>query len=495
MNLPLLSPGMCVLIIVCACMMLTAAITLYLIRHKFKSPKNRKRSAIFALSVFGLIIAYILFYTVSNMIGRVQVQAQLAKMREQKVLFNQDDVCPQVFDNNQYMADKHAAIPQIPDGNNGARFYKSAFELINGSSSYSSLFDMMVEQPTFDVFNWPEQARNTAQQLLKNQDIELILNLFRQGAEKTYAVYKRNYKGTDTSLPELKIQRPLFRLISIKSSCDGLNGNPEAGYNLLRDGFKMIIQLQTEKIVLSQLVNIACVAVNLDAVNTLLSRYGITSSSARLLLAELEKIDFKQAMMHGIDGEIVMCREDIFEKVNRIDSNISKLDDRVKGNTILYVSWIWPFLYQDYAYYLAKMEIIKGLYGKPYWAEANELKELDRECRHPGYRIITGFLTSSLLPQRTKVARIESDIDAAKLTLALHIYKNEHGAFPDKLEQLAPEIIKAIPVDPISGKPFEYQKTDGKFTLSSVWLKEKEEMQKKQAKQPQSAKRNLAKPK
>jgi hypothetical protein len=81
---------------------------------------------------------------------------------------------------------------------------------------------------------------------------------------------------------------------------------------------------------------------------------------------------------------------------------------------------------------------------------------------------------------RIKTARIESGINVAKLTLALHIYKNQNGAFPDKLEQLAPGILKKIPVDPISGKPFEYRKTGGSFTLSNVWLKEKAEEHKKE---------------
>ncbi|MFA6478598.1 MAG: hypothetical protein WCV67_09795, partial [Victivallaceae bacterium] len=54
---------------------------------------------------------------------------------------------------------------------------------------------------------------------------------------------------------------------------------------------------------------------------------------------------------------------------------------------------------------------------------------------------------------------------------------------PDSLEQLAPGILKAIPVDPVSGKPFEYRKTDGTFKLSGVWLKEKQEQDRKRQEQ------------
>ena len=92
MNLPLLSPGMCVIIVICFCMLIAVAATLYLTRHKFKNPKSRKRRTIFALSIFGLVVAYILFYTTSNFIGRTQVQAKLAEMRERKILFDEKDI-------------------------------------------------------------------------------------------------------------------------------------------------------------------------------------------------------------------------------------------------------------------------------------------------------------------------------------------------------------------------------------------------------------------
>lgn len=480
MNLPLLSPGMCVLIIICACMMLTAAVTLYLIRHKFKSPKNRKRSAIFALSVFGLVIAYILFYTVSNMIGRAQVQAQLAKMREQGIPL-----------------DKELVLPKMPTNasDNGSYFYKAAFELMKGSSSYKTLQDMITAQPSYNVAEWSEQARNSVPRILKNQDIEQILSLFRQGAEKPCAVSRRDFMDNKYNLSELSSMRELFRFVSVISSSNGLNGNLDAGYSLIRDGLKVIKQFENEPFLISQLVNIACMAVNLGDMNALVSRYGISTQAAEQLLSELSKIDFMRGMSTGMNGEIMLSREILkkFMAEYEYKPGSPETYELIPGPKFL--SKVWPFFYQDYACCLAQMSKIRDLNDKPYWAVQNKVKELENEGKHFSYSYMTRDMTIGLIYARTKVANIESEIDAAKLTLALHIYKNEHGAFPDKLEQLAPQILKAIPVDPISGNPFEYQKTNGKFTLSSVWLKEKEERQKKQAKRTQSAKPNSTKPK
>lgn len=469
------SPGIFVVIAICICTAITGAATLYLTRYEFKNPKIRKHLIIFALSLFGLVVVYILFYTISNLAGRAQVQTQLEEMRKRNILLDAKDVCPS---------------PTI-DVDNGAYSYKAAFELMDGSASCNKLFELMAVHPMYDVTQWPEKTMDIARELLRNSDIELILSLFRQAAEKPYVVYKRKYAGYDTLLPELTPQRALFRLISLKSSSDGFGGKPESGYRLLSDGFKTIVQLQNEKILISQLVNIASTSINIEGVNNLLVKHGISAHMARQLLAELGRIDFRQAMRNGLDGQIAMSN-DLFEKLNSGKTNqlIILGNNETLLRNILSVFWLWPFWYQDYAYYLTTMNKLRDLYGKPYWLVADEVDVLKNEnCRLGCKSVMTSYFISSLPDLRTKVANIESEIEAMKLTLALHIYKNQHGAFPDKLEELAPGILKAIPVDPVSGKPFEYRSIGSSFTISSVWLKEKQKTNRKRIEQNNSNKR------
>ena len=52
--------------------------------------------------------------------------------------------------------------------------------------------------------------------------------------------------------------------------------------------------------------------------------------------------------------------------------------------------------------------------------------------------------------------------------LALHAYQDEHGAWPDTLAKLAPEILASIPVDPYSKVPFIYRVEIGAYRLYSV---------------------------
>jgi hypothetical protein len=42
--------------------------------------------------------------------------------------------------------------------------------------------------------------------------------------------------------------------------------------------------------------------------------------------------------------------------------------------------------------------------------------------------------------------------------VALKCYKLEHGDLPDSLEQLVPDYIKTVPLDPFDEKPIRYSK-------------------------------------
>lgn len=48
--------------------------------------------------------------------------------------------------------------------------------------------------------------------------------------------------------------------------------------------------------------------------------------------------------------------------------------------------------------------------------------------------------------------------DAMQLMLALEVYRGRHGAYPESLGELAPDILPSIPLDAVSGTPFGYRR-------------------------------------
>ncbi len=65
------------------------------------------------------------------------------------------------------------------------------------------------------------------------------------------------------------------------------------------------------------------------------------------------------------------------------------------------------------------------------------------------------------------------ELESCRLTLALRVYAETHGHWPDRLEALVPEILEAVPADPFQpGEPPRYAREDGAWLLWSAGFAE-----------------------
>jgi hypothetical protein len=85
------------------------------------------------------------------------------------------------------------------------------------------------------------------------------------------------------------------------------------------------------------------------------------------------------------------------------------------------------------------------------------------------YRAIFGMIAQDTGGAVAKTARAQTILQMAVVACALERYHLRHGAFPEKLDELAPAFLPKPPVDPMTLQPFHYQRTDdGWFQLYSV---------------------------
>ena len=92
------------------------------------------------------------------------------------------------------------------------------------------------------------------------------------------------------------------------------------------------------------------------------------------------------------------------------------------------------------------------------WEALNQEKEPDLSSVNPDFqkihliRIYAKFLCAKNL---------------AETGIALKLYQCLHGTYPEKMNALVPEILKTLPRDPYTGKPFQYRLENGNFSLLS----------------------------
>lgn len=64
-------------------------------------------------------------------------------------------------------------------------------------------------------------------------------------------------------------------------------------------------------------------------------------------------------------------------------------------------------------------------------------------------------------------------LESCRLTLALKLFRDREGRWPDRLDELVPRLLDAVPVDPATGRPFGYSRVGDGWRLTTPgggWL-------------------------
>jgi hypothetical protein len=452
MSLPIFPPFILVPLVVFACCLLSAGIGILLTRAQYKKRKLLKTRIIIALSVVGIITLYFIFYTVSNLIGRNSARAEWENTQKVWGITNLNQLIPK---------------PPKNKSENAVYLYHAAIALLKSAD-----FDMEYYNSIKDVKQhlrypgWENKDKAKLIKLAKNRNLLQALALFQKGASKNTAVNIRNYNGIQTLLPNLSSYRSLFRMAVLESNVLAMEGKHDDAYKILLDGFKFIYQFRNEPTLLDHLVYIACIWIDLQTLNHQVLNSGIDNNNAYKILAVLNKLDFRKATRTGIAGEIMMYR-DFVEKFTKDDPIWPEVFNVKKSFWQTTFVKFYPFFYQGWANYLKLTTTFRKTFDKPFYQCNKELDDFKKELAS-GYKFAKWFMPN-FIAVRTKVANINSDINATKIILALHIYRNDHGQFPENLNLLAPKILEKVDVDPISGKPLNYKKEGNYFKLTGFY--------------------------
>ena len=76
--------------------------------------------------------------------------------------------------------------------------------------------------------------------------------------------------------------------------------------------------------------------------------------------------------------------------------------------------------------------------------------------------------SSLLSPFSEAIDRSDARNRLLMTELAIRAYRLEHGGNPERLEQLVPEYLARVPIDPYSGEPLVYRRRNGEYVLYGV---------------------------
>jgi hypothetical protein len=248
--------------------------------------------------------------------------------------------------------------------------------------------------------------------------------------------------------------RDLAQLLHVRALQHQRRGQSHSALNCYRTILTLSRHLRERGETLSWLTGVALQRVACDGLEQW--AYGVEGQG--LLLQALQEVSEEEPSMPLVS---LVCREYYSIAQRRLSDLAAPYTDRTDNRWTQRLSLLTrlaPWERERERRYLNRVYtgLLEGA-RLPSWEGESAWEGLIRVLPpHPVAR-----LTPSLSLYRSAYCYGLCRLRGLRLQLALAIYQARHGRCPTRLDELAPELLRTIPADPWSGKPFGYRLSKG----------------------------------
>jgi hypothetical protein len=374
------------------------------------------------------------------------------------------------------------APPRVPDRDNAAIVYQQAFEAMGRNEASPSGWQW--EKPWQDAWNEKWAAWQDSEKIgFDLHDPELrrflkrqggTLSLLRQAAAKPGCSFERDYGRPTIAmlLPELGPLRTAAHLLALDALSRASGRDYRGAVDDINAMMLMAEHVGVDALLVSELVALSIEGLAIDTLERVLASGRLTPED--LAAIRISNVSYRAMLKRSFRMEEAF-RLATFDQVGRGEYGVGNFVAPTEYSTKAFCNSPWFAsvyrvfqLADDLAAQARFADILGRAAGLPY-RQAKELEDqFDRELQaHPG-----GILTAVLMPALgctiESAARAEARRGTAGVGLALYAYRARNGRFPDKLDDLAPDFIPAVPRDPFDGQAMKFKRTEQGAVVYSV---------------------------
>jgi hypothetical protein len=372
------------------------------------------------------------------------------------------------------------APPRVPDRDNAAIVYQQAFEAMGRHKASAS----GCREASSGGWEWEKQWADAWDKKWATwqgsekigfdlHDAELrrflkrqggTLSLLRQAAAKPGCSFDRDYgrPSFDMLIPELYPLRTGARLLALDAICRASDKDYRGAMEDVNAMFRMVEHVSSDLPMVSQLVAMAVDGSAIDTLHHVLASGRVPPEDLAAIHLP-DGMSYRTALRRAFRMEEACCLA-LFQQIGEGQIGLMEIIAVPGGYPPANPSPLRPlyrvFLLGDdiaaHTRFAAQMDRAAGLS----YDRAKEVAEqLDRDLvAHPG-----GVLTALLMPAFNAAleaaARAEARRGTARVGLALYAYRARNGRLPEKLDELAPDFMAAVPCDPIDSQPLKFKRT------------------------------------
>ena len=345
--------------------------------------------------------------------------------------------------------------------------------------------------------NYPQATKsgNAAEDILsalKQFDGEME-ELTQAAASRPYSRFPIQYDyepSSDILLPHLGYMKGLCFLFQIRAVSRLEVGQTEGAFRDLKVGFRLSDSIRDEPLLIDHLVRLATYSINLQTLREGLVRHVWNDAQ----LADLEKylgsVDLLAELKHSMRGERAFNVKgiDFIRRQGILANRTGYYVDEIGGaNNRARALTGFPLGFMPSGWLYQNMKNLSSMHQQfsipvvdeqqhrviPEIALAGSQAVEDLRKKFFPHIVFAKMMFPAFALTGMKSGRMQTFVDAARVSCALERYRLLNGNFPEKLDVLAPQFIGKIPTDVIDGAPLRYKRNEanGYILYSIGWNK------------------------
>lgn len=418
-------------------------------------PVPKKRSAVWVFVFVGaLALVFSVFLTWRIVLHR-RVASRIAAVRVEKLPTSGAEVANWV--------------PPVSDADNGAIPIAQAFAMLTNFPDGRSNSIVVTNLVRTNVWS-AETTKLVADFLQMNRP---AFDKLREGLRREQFRYAVDYaEGYAALLPHLAKFRQVAGIMSLEARLAVETGRTNDWPRIVEEQIALAETLNSEPLLISQLIRTACLRMACDVTQRLLPRSPPSAQDCR----KLSQLFWRAAGTNLIPNALIAERAMTLPVFRASIGQIDRMGDQdaISERELLKNKFAFfemaGFFDKDKAFYMDVMEqaIRTAKLGPPgSLALTNEFQAAVETAKEKHY-IMSGMFLPALGKAAIKFASGEAEMRIAATALAIEEFRQTNALIPENLQALAPNFLPEIPEDPFDGKPLRYIREENGFCLYSV---------------------------
>lgn len=367
------------------------------------------------------------------------------------------------------------APPRVPDIDNAAFLYEQAGRIIEtateklprepaengdeGEIAWYKWFDL-IDKDMFDPKD-PELVQFLQQQAG-------TIALIHEATKKPGCYFKHEYHKPSfaESLPEMLSSRHISGLLALDARWKTANGDLHEAMEDVNAMFVLARRLGDEPFEIQMLV---ASSVEWKAIKTLQTI--LASRELKLHDLDIVKLDgnssYQKLMQQALrfkEATQLNILSEIGEIWNYSNLN-SDAKNRMQVNSFVFRIFFLNYEVQYLKWYSKNLE---HLASQPYYQSKDNWHELTKIIDDNPKSVIVAIYSPGLNSKIQVTVRADAQHRLVEIALAMCRYRAKNGRYPEKLDDLIPDFIALVPLDPFDGKPIRLKYSDDKLVIYSV---------------------------